>query len=369
MGGARGDPDRTIHGVLVIDKPRGPTSHDVVARVRRALGTKRAGHAGTLDPMASGVLVVLVGEATKLAPFLTAHDKRYEATVALGTATDTLDAEGTVTAEAEVPAALREDLDRAIEIASARSRANGQASRAMNGDAPDEELAKRAPRIAEALAAERARTEQTPPAYSAIKVGGQKSYDRARAGEAVDLAARPVQVRSICVAPRPLNQPDASAVAGDDPTAPRPAVLLPLEIDVSKGYYVRSLARDLGARLGVPAHLAALRRTQSGPFTIDHAVPLDAGPDALRAAVRPLAGTAAESLGAAQLTEDGAARARHGKSLTSADFSVPPVSDGEPAAWLDPSGRLVAVGRMEKSALVILRGFATNAGEVTIDDS
>ncbi|HTN87108.1 MAG TPA: tRNA pseudouridine(55) synthase TruB, partial [Sorangium sp.] len=162
-GGARPE------GVLVIDKPRGPTSHDVVARLRRALGVKRIGHAGTLDPMASGVLVVLVGEATKLAPYLTAQDKRYTARVALGVGTDTLDADGDVTAAAPLPAWLDAEL---------------AALAAASGPPGDAALAALAPRIAAALDAERARRAQTPPAYSAIKVAGQRSYALARAGQA-----------------------------------------------------------------------------------------------------------------------------------------------------------------------------------------
>ena len=143
-------------GVLVVDKPRGPTSFDIVRQVRRALGTRRAGHGGTLDPMASGVLVILVGEGTKLGPYLTAHEKRYRARVTFGLATDTLDREGAPTARAEIPAWLRDELE-----AIAR------------GEAPG-------PRLAQAFAGELARSAQIPPAYSAIKVDGRRSYDRAR---------------------------------------------------------------------------------------------------------------------------------------------------------------------------------------------
>src|SRR5271170_1114766 len=144
-----------LDGVLVIDKPRGPTSHDAVAKLRRALGTSEIGHAGTLDPMATGVLVVCVGEATKLSPWLTAADKAYEATIALGAETDSLDAEGTVTKRADVPLAILEALDRI-----------------KSGRVHDH--------VARAVAAERARTLQVPPAVSAIKKDGVRSYDRAR---------------------------------------------------------------------------------------------------------------------------------------------------------------------------------------------
>ena len=212
------------HGVLIVDKPLKLTSHDVVARARRALGTKRIGHAGTLDPMASGVLVLLAGEATKLAPFLTAHDKRYEAAVTLGAATDTLDAAGSITAEASVPSELLDEIERAIAIANERGPLSGA------------DLAEEAPLLRRALEGEQARTEQTPPAYSAIKVGGQRSYDRARSGEAIDLEPRPVRVISLRLLPGDIDSGGAAHAA-------RPA--LNLELEVSKGYYVRSFARAI----------------------------------------------------------------------------------------------------------------------------
>lgn len=334
-----GGDGRGPHGLLIVDKPSGPTSHDVVARVRRALGTKRAGHAGTLDPMASGVLVVLVGEATKLAPFLTAHDKRYEATIALGVATTTLDAEGERTAEEEVPGRLLTELAAVAEaLGEARPDESGAATASIE---------ERAPLLFAALAAESARTEQMPPAYSAIKIGGRRSYDLARAGEAIELAPRPIAVRAL----RPVGASAATDGGG------RPFIAL--DVDVSKGYYVRSLAHDLGARLGVPSHLAALRRTHSGPFSIDQATPLDAGPRALLAALRPIAEAASQSLAVARLTAPGAARARTGKRLRDEDFSLGPPSTGELSAWLDPEGNLVAVGLAEHESLVIRRGFAT----------
>ncbi len=327
-------------GVLILDKPRGMTSHDVVARLRRLLGTRRVGHAGTLDPMATGVLVMLVGEATKLGPYLTAHRKRYQARVVFGRATDTRDAEGTTTASAEVPAWLRAEID-----------AGG------TGGA-----------LAAALLAEHARTEQVPPAYSAIQIDGKRAYDLARAGEEVTLPPRPVTVHAL-------------AVISGSPADPAPFV--DLDLDVSKGYYVRSLAHDVGERLGVPAHLGALRRTESGPFTLARAVTMedDAGPDpgarartsadpgreALRAALQPLAAAAAEALPVGHLGAEGTVRARQGKRLTEADFTEPPPF-GDASAWLDPEGSLVAIGArlaadpatdpaMGGAVFVIHRGF------------
>ncbi|MDC3961821.1 tRNA pseudouridine(55) synthase TruB [Polyangium jinanense] len=333
----RGD----VHGVLVLDKPKGPTSHDVVGKLRRALGMRRIGHAGTLDPMASGVLVMLLGEATKLGPYLTAHDKAYEARVVLGRGTDTLDAEGAVTAEAPLPAWLEDEITRF---------AQEGASAAL-------------PRITAALDHERARTEQAPPAYSAIKVDGAKSYDRARRGEVVELPARPVAVRAIELRGAGILEPGKLA-------------FLDVSLDVSKGYYVRSLARDLGAGLTVPAHLGALRRTRSGPFGLDVANVLDAPGEALRAAVVPLAAAVRLGLPTAVLTAEGAVRASQGKRLGAADFSEPPPREVEiqesPAdrldepseleasgtsAWLSPEGRLVAVGKWDHDGYVVQRGF------------
>jgi tRNA pseudouridine55 synthase len=271
----------------------------VVARIRRLLGTRRVGHAGTLDPMATGVLVVLIGEATKLGSYLTAQEKSYRARVAFGVSTDTLDAEGKATASAEVPAWLADEL-----------------TQSEGG-----------PRIQAALASERERREQVPPAYSAIQVDGERSYDRARAGEAVDLSPRAVAVSAL-------------TIVG---SSPLPEAYLDLELTVSKGYYVRSLARDLGAALGVPAHLAALRRLASGPHALARAVSLDAGAAVLASAIVPLARAAAEALPCAVLTAQGAVRARQGKRLVLDDFrEAPPL--GPRSAWLDEDGRLIAIG-------------------------
>jgi tRNA pseudouridine55 synthase len=272
--------------------------------------------------MATGVLVVLAGEATKLGPYLTADDKGYLATVRFGRATDTLDAEGETNRTGDVPPWLSEAL-RAVE-------------QDPSGAAVD-------PRLEEALAAEIARTLQVPPAYSAIHVGGRRSHDLARAGEAVALDPRPVAVRRIRVT--------GAGAAGAEPW-------IALELDVGKGYYVRSLARDLGERLGVPAHLSALRRTRSGSFRVDEARGLDADAAVLLAALIPMAAAAARALATGRLTAEGVARARQGKRLVEGDFDVPPPV-GEDAAWLDPAGRLVAIGARAAGdeGFVIHRGF------------
>ncbi|MFO0590749.1 MAG: tRNA pseudouridine(55) synthase TruB [Polyangiaceae bacterium] len=311
-----------LSGALIVDKPRGPTSHDVVARVRRALHERRVGHAGTLDPMATGVLVVLVGEGTKLAPYLTAADKRYTARVTFGAATATLDAEGEVVARAEIPSEIASEID------------------ALAAD-----LAAPAARIAAALDAERARAEQIPPAYSAIQIDGERSHDLARAGKAIDLPPRAISVRSI----------DVLGAAAEDRSAPA----IDLDLLVSKGYYVRSFARDLGAHLGVPAHLSQLRRTASGAFTAAEALPLDSPPDALRGAILPIATAVRRALPVATLSLEGVVRARQGKRLGPGDFEACPPLEG-PAAWLDPSGDLIAIGEAQPDAFIVLRGFTSS---------
>ncbi len=296
------------HGVIVVDKPTGMTSHDVVQRVRRIAKTSRVGHAGTLDPLATGVLVVMVGEGTKLGPYLTSENKRYEARVAFGRGTDTLDSEGAVIEEAPLP-------------------------RWWSSIEPEP--------FVRAIAHERARTEQVPPVYSAIKIGGQSSHALARRGEAPELAPRPVRVES-------LDAHDAS---------PDGSVTLALE--VSKGYYVRSLARDLGIAIGCPAHLTALRRTASGRFTLANASRLDAleaEPPLLAARLVSVPEAAALAMPLGQLTEEGVLRARQGKALGSGDFRVPPPEQGA-SGWLDPVGNLVAVGHKNDDNFRILRGF------------
>ena len=219
---------RDLHGLLVVDKagydPAQPdarlwTSHDVVARVRRLSSQRRIGHTGTLDPMASGLLILCLGQATRLVEYYQGHDKRYEAVVALGTATDTYDAMGTTVAEAAVPAFSDAD----IEAALARFR----------GDIL-----------------------QTPPIYSALKQEGEALYAKARRGEEIVVEARPVTIHQL------------------ELTA-RTATTLTLDITSSAGTYIRSLAHDLGKALGTVAHLAALRRHAAGSFTLAdaHTIP------------------------------------------------------------------------------------------------
>jgi tRNA pseudouridine55 synthase len=317
----RGEKERAS-GVLVIDKPRGPTSHDAVAKLRRALGTSEIGHAGTLDPMATGVLVVCVGEATKLSPWLTAADKAYEATIALGVETDTLDAEGTVTRRADVPLAILEALEG---IKSGRVHEH----------------------FLRAAKHELDRAEQVPPAVSAIRKDGVRSYERARRGEVSELAPRPVRLRR-------LDLLDG----GIDPD--RRGGWMAVTCHVEKGYYVRSLARDLAASLGTVGHLSALRRTRSGPFEVEEAMALDTPGDELAARLIAVARAATRALPEVRLTEAGTRDARFGRTVRSEDMSGgegPAVA--APLAWLDPEGRLVAVGeRTSDGSGRVVRGFA-----------
>jgi tRNA pseudouridine55 synthase len=300
--------------VLVVDKPRGPTSHDVVRRLRKALGTRAVGHAGTLDPMATGVLVAAIGEATKLVPWLTAHDKGYEATIALGVETDTLDADGVEVQRIAPSSALCDAL------------------RAACGETLP-------PLLRAALEQERARTLQSPPVYSAIRTDGERAFARARRGEHVATEPRPVVVHRL-------------EIVGSSAEPP----LLKVSIDVGKGYYVRALARDLAGALGTVGHLTELRRTHSGCFAIAEAHRLDAPSEALRAAVEPLARVAERALPVVRLAPAGARDARHGRAVLAADLQgdVPPFT---PSAWFDDDGRLVAVGQLEGDRGRVLRGF------------
>ena len=211
------DLKNAISGVLVVDKPAGMTSHDVVQVIRRGTNIRRAGHTGTLDPRASGVLVVLIGPAVRLSEYVSASDKRYQAVITLGKTTDTYDEDGSVTSSAEVN---------------------------VTEERFNEELQKFVGEI-----------EQVPPPYSAVKVKGRKAYDMARNGEEVELAPRIINVYSLELLE----------------WAPPEVVI---DVYCSSGTYVRSLAHDLGERLGCGATLTGLRRTKSGKFTLRDAVPL-----------------------------------------------------------------------------------------------
>jgi tRNA pseudouridine55 synthase len=289
-------------GLLLVDKPAGWTSHDVVARVRRLCGTRRVGHAGTLDPMATGVLVVGVNRATKLLTFLVGCDKSYAATIRLGQATLTDDAEGETTDARGV------------------------------GDVADLEA-----RLPAAVAELTGDIEQVPSSVSAIKVGGERSYARVRKGGTVDLPARPVTVsRFEVLAVRP-----AEALVEDGRAVP--VVDVDVEVDVSSGTYVRALARDLGAALGTGGHLTGLRRTRVGAFGVEQTQTLAAltetaereGADGIR--LVPMAEAAACQLPVHRVTAEEARLIGHGQRIPSG------AERAEAVAAIDPDGRLVAV--------------------------
>lgn len=267
-----------MDGLLVIDKPAGPTSHDVVNRMRRALGERRIGHAGTLDPAATGVLVLLVGRATRLAQFLAGSDKTYDALISLGTRTDSGDADGTpVGARYEGPLPSRDAVERAV------GEFRGPFS-------------------------------QRPPAFSAKHVGGTRSHRIARsarqAGTAIAEEALPDPVQVVG------HRIEVVSVDGSD---------VRLEVECSAGFYVRSLAQDLGDRLGTGAHLGSLRRVRSGDFGLDTALPLDEAerePARAAGAILPMA-SALPRLPAVTLTAEGLRRVLHGRDVGPAEIVNP----------------------------------------------
>jgi tRNA pseudouridine55 synthase len=280
-------------GLVIVDKPGGMTSHDVVAKVRRLAGTRKVGHAGTLDPMATGVLVVGVEKATRLLGYLTLTEKEYAATIRLGQTTSTDDAEGEITGRATAEGVTVEAIDQAV-----------------------------AGLTGEIL--------QVPPAVSAIKVGGQRAYKLTRAGAAPELKARPVTVYQFTITGIQRVE-EAGEMAG----------LLDLGATVrcSSGTYIRALARDLGAALGTGGHLTRLRRTRVGGYRAEDARTLDQLAE--RFEVVPLAQAAAAAFPRRDLTEDEARRLAHGGRLDPAGATVP-AKDGPTAAFA-PDGTLIAL--------------------------
>jgi tRNA pseudouridine55 synthase len=275
-------------GLVVVDKAAGMTSHDVVARVRRLARTRRVGHGGTLDPMATGVLVIGVGKATRLLTYVIGSGKGYTATIRLGQSTITDDAEGEVVATTSAEH-VTDDAIRAGLVA-------------LTGD-----------------------VEQVPSAVSAIKIDGQRAYKRVREGEQVTLAARPVTISRL--APLAIRRPSPEVVDVD------------VEVVCSSGTYVRAIARDLGAGLGVGGHLTVLRRTAVGAFTLAEASTLEelekVAPDVVNL---PLADAARRFFTARDATVDEARTLSHGGPLDRAGI------DG-PYAVFAPDGGLLAIVR------------------------
>jgi len=270
-------------GIVVVDKPAGITSHGVVSRVRRLAGTRKVGHAGTLDPMATGVLVLGTHRATRLLGHLTLTEKRYDATILLGVSTSTDDAEGEVTATASAAAVTEED-------------------------------------VRSGLAALVGEIEQVPTAVSAIKVDGKRAYQRVRAGEEVALKARPVTVHSIDV--------HDVRLLGD-------TAEVDVSVHCSSGTYIRAIARDLGTALGVGGHLTALRRTAVGPFGLDVARTLEQLEEEF--VVVPLAEAARATFASVDLDEERASDVRFGRRL-------PVAVDGTTAVFA-PDGEFLALYR------------------------
>ncbi|MDT0183820.1 tRNA pseudouridine(55) synthase TruB [Microbacterium sp. ARD31] len=281
-------------GLVVVDKAPGMTSHDVVARVRRLAGTRKVGHAGTLDPMATGVLVLGVDRATRLLGHLMLTEKAYDATIRLGVATTTDDAEGEVVSTSPVDGVTEDDVRRALA--------------GFVGD-----------------------IEQVPTAVSAIKVDGRRAYARVRAGEDVELPARPVTIHELVV--HEVSLPDVR-----------------ISVRCSSGTYIRAIARDLGAALGVGGHLTALRRTAVGSFDLGVARTLEALAEDF--AVLPIADAARSSFVPVDLDEGQAADVRFGRAL---DLTLP----GEgPHALFAPDGAFLALyeqrGQQAKAVAVFV---------------
>jgi tRNA pseudouridine55 synthase len=301
-----------MDGVLVVDKPEGLTSHDVVAAARRLLGERRIGHTGTLDPLATGVLPLACGRATRLVRFLSASDKDYEATILFGVTTDTLDVTGQET---------------------------GRSGATPSRDA-----------LLAAMQSLEGEQMQVPPAYSAKKVGGRRAYDFARRDEPVELAAVPVRVSRLEL-----------LEFGDDRCR--------ISLICSAGFYVRALVRDIGERCGSGACLEALRRTRSGDFTLEEAVPLDAlhggtavrgegpaerreegrgGPADLETLLIPME-KLLPHFPAVTVTAEGLARVAHGQHVRPADLAGPrPSSTAEWIRLLDTGGALVGLGTPQR---------------------
>jgi tRNA pseudouridine55 synthase len=300
-----------MNGILIVDKPAGCTSHDVVQRVRKALRQRSVGHAGTLDPLATGVLVIAVGEGTKLVSHLQSDDKRYDVTIALGAETDSLDADGEVTETSDVP-----ELDVA---------AVEQALRPFIGRHPQE-----APKL------------------SAIKVGGTPLHRRMRRGEEVEAPVRVVELYEATV---------------EEVTR----ATLRLSLHCGKGFYVRSLARDLARALGTMGHVKVLRRTASGAFSIDDGLYGDQmTAEGIAERLIPLK-EACGALTRVELTEDGVGHARHGRPIgpeVVVGDAWREASAEESLALFAPDGEPVALGRRVDEGIRVVRGFTTTAADV-----
>lgn len=299
-----------MNGALIIDKPAGITSHDVVNRVRKTIGERRVGHTGTLDPFATGVLVILVGRATRLAQFLTGAEKEYEAVIRLGLATDSGDITG-----APLTSVTAENLQ---------------------GLNPEN--------IESALSLLRGEIDQIPPMYSAKKIGGRKLYELARKGEEVAREPVRITVHKFEAIPADALQPKQNSDGTCD---------IKVRVVCSAGTYIRTLAEDLGKHLGVGAHLVELRRTRAGTFRIEEAITLEQLAELSESKL-------AESkvippdmilshLPAIDLTADEVTRTIHGIDLSADDYVVLNWEDGAPVRMRSPDNQLIAVGTYDET--------------------
>jgi tRNA pseudouridine55 synthase len=300
----------TRSGILFIDKPAGLTSHDVVSRVRKRAGTRKVGHAGTLDPMATGLLTLGINSSTRLLTFLVGLDKEYLATIRLGESTDTEDAQGATIAVA----------------------------------APEAVAAVTPERILAAIVPLTGAISQIPSSVSAIRVDGRHAYELARAGETVTLKARDVTISTFEV----LATRTVTADGADGPAW----VDVDVRVECSSGTYIRALARDLGDALGTGAHLTALRRSRVGPFSLAEATTLeDLDPDAHLAAPNSVAERLFPSV---RLTDEQVLHLSQGKRLTDLE------PDGAPIAALGPDGRLVSLVQIGNGVAKPIINFPTS---------
>lgn len=305
-------------GLVLIDKPSGWTSHDVVARLRKLAGTRRVGHAGTLDPMATGLLLIGVNSATKLLTFLVGENKTYQATIRLGAATITDDKESEFTAIAN----------------------------------PDQVRAITTDRLEAAIGDLRGPIEQVPSSVSAIRVDGERAYAKVRSGDEVKLKARPVTIHRFEVIGEPRIVVDDGKTFFDFEAI----------VDCSSGTYIRALARDLGLELGVGGHLTALRRTKIGSYSIDQAQNLD-GLTADKLAILPIEQAATQQFPVRNLLEQEVIDLRHGKRL-----KVVAETEAVPTAAVDGGGKLVAMLTKSGNAVKSLVVFAPDSGSASEED-
>lgn len=289
-----------VEGIVLVDKPRGPTSHDVVAKIRKAFNTRKVGHAGTLDPMATGMLVIGIGRATRLLGYLTAHDKEYEATIRLGIATDTDDETGEV-----------------IQTSSSNAIEDNQ--------------------ILETIRNYRGPISQRPSTFSAIKLDGKRAYARVRDGEEVEIPERDVIVHDLEILK--IERPTTDLIDVD------------VRVVCSAGTYIRALARDIGNDLGVGGHLTALRRTRSGDFSVMTALAdIQENPVAIS-----LSDAVRMAFPAAEVSDQDAIKARHGVRVL-----VPVDSPLGVVGVFGPDGEVASIAETKNGDLVPLVVFAAD---------